>query len=126
MIGQLEEWKIIDAMPNPSKTVYKFYNELSADIHVVPARTDIGRRLLSQKDLFETEIIPSELTSYMKFLSQVIDIAIIIEFNIMKDWVLANDSIKNKLKDRLSALEGLGMKYSVKKLRKIICSELAR
>lgn len=126
MIGQLEEWKILDAMPNPSKTVYEFYNELSADIHVVPARTDIGRRLLSQKDLFESEVIPSELTSYMKLLSQVIDVSAIIELNVLKEWLPANENMKNKLKDRLSVLEGLGLKYSVKKLRKIICSELAR
>lgn len=126
MIAQLEEWKILDTMPNPSKTVYDLYSDLSADIHVIPDRTDIGRRLLSQKDLFETEVIPSELTSYMKFLSQVIDISTIIEFNVLKDWLPANDSIKNKLKDRLSILEGLGLKYSVKKLQKTICSELMR
>lgn len=124
MIEQLEEWKIIDAIPNPSKTVYGLYSDLSADIHVVPDRTDIGKRLLSQKDLFETEVIPSELTRYMKFLSQVIDIATIVEFNVLKDWLPTNSNIKNKLKDRLLALEGLGLKYSVKKLRKTICSQL--
>lgn len=123
MIEQLEEWEILDTIPHPSKTVYTFYNQLSADIHVAPDRTDIGRRLLSQKDLFETEVIPSELTRYMKFLSQVIDVATIVEFNVLKDWLPANGSIKNKLKDRLSALEGLDLKYSVQKLRKALCNQ---
>lgn len=115
MVNQLIEWEIID-IPNSFAVVYKkLYTDLSKDVHVVPDGTDMGRRLLAEKDFMENEVIPEELTKYMKTLHEVIDLGIVIELNILRDWIELGD--KTRLKERLPTLEDLGLNYGVAKLK---------
>ena len=114
MVNQLIEWEIID-IPNSFAIVYKkLYTDLSKDVHVVPDATDMGRRLLAEKDFMENEVISEELIRYMKTLHEVIDLSIVIELNILRDWIKPGGS--NKLKERLDVLRDLKLKYGLKKL----------
>lgn len=46
------------------------------------------------------------------------DIGIVVELNILRDWIESGDKIK--LKERLATLEDLELKYSVTKLKSLI------
>jgi hypothetical protein len=115
MIKQLIEWEIID-IPNSFSAIYdNLYRDLSKDVHVVPDATDMGRRILAEKDFMEIEVMPEELTKYMNTLHQVMELGIVIELNILRDWVQLGD--KTKLKERLTTLDDLGLHHSVTKLK---------
>ncbi len=117
-VNQLIEWEIID-IPNSFAVVYKkLHADLSKDVHVVPDATDMGRRLLAEKDFMENKVIPEELTKYMKTLHEVIDLGITIELNILKDWIMLGDNIK--VKERLDTLRDLGLKHSLGKLEALM------
>jgi len=121
IMGQLIAWRVID-IPNASDVIYEnLYRVLSKDVHVVPDATDMGRRLLAEMDFMEIEVIPDELTKYMKTLHELIDIGIVIELNILRDWIELGD--KARLKERLATLEDLGLKYSVRKLKTLTYGE---
>jgi len=118
MVNQLIEWEIID-IPNSFAIVYKkLYTDLSKDVHVVPDATDMGRRLLAEKDFMENEVISEELIRYMKTLHEVIDLSIVIELNILRDWIKLGSSYK--LKERLGILRDLKLKYGLKKLETLV------
>jgi hypothetical protein len=118
MIKQLIEWQVVD-IPNAYDTLYcKFYTNLSKDVHVVPDATDVGRRLHAQVDFMEIEVIPDVLTKYMKTLHTLIDIGIVIELNILRDWIELAD--KSRLKERSDTWQDLGLKYSTGKLKTLI------
>jgi hypothetical protein len=115
IIKQLIEWQVAD-ISNAFNVVYEnLYRDLSKEVHVVPDATDVGRRLLAERDFMEIEVIPDELTKYVKTLHELIDIGIVIELNILRDWIELGD--KTRLKERLPTLEDLGLKYSVAKLK---------
>jgi hypothetical protein len=120
IVKQLEAWDIFNPISNPWRVVNNFYGELSADVHVIPDKTDIGRRLLSQKDLFETEVIPDELRKFMKVLHGVVDIGMVIELNVLSDWINQDRGVKTKLGERLVVLEDLGLKFSSEKLKRLM------
>jgi len=63
---------------------------------VVPDKTDIGRRLLKEKELFETTIIPEELNKFCGVLHKVMDIGVVIELSILSDWIEQNKDVKEK------------------------------
>ena len=121
MIKQLIEWEIIDISNSFSVIYGKLYSDLSKDVHVVPDATDMGRKLLAEKDFMEIEVIPEELTKYMNTLHEVIDLGIVIELNILRDWIELGD--KGKLKGRLAILRDSGLKYSVRKLEALSMRE---
>jgi len=115
MIKQLIEWEIIDISNSFSVIYGKLYSDLSKDVHVIPDATDMGRRLLAEKDFMEIEVIPEELTKYMSTLHEVVDLGIVIELNILRDWIELGD--KTPLKERLTTLDDLGLYHSVTKLK---------
>lgn len=121
IVKQLEAWDIFNPISNPVGVISKnIYGELSADVHVIPDKTDIGRRLLSQKDLFETEVILDELSKFMKVLHGVVDIGIVIELNVLSDWINQDREVKTKLRERLAVIEDLGLKFSSEKLKRLM------
>ena len=118
IIKQLIEWQVID-IDNSFHVVYEnLYQDLCRDVHVVPDATDVGRRLLTERDFMEIEVILDELTKYMNALHELIDLGIAIELNILRDWIELGDKVK--LKERLATLQKLGLKYSVTKLKSLI------
>lgn len=120
IIKQLAAWGILDSIPSPIDNVYKIYNDLSAEVHVIPDKIDIGRRLLSQKDLFEIDVMPRELNKFMMILHEVVDIGIVIELNVLSDWISWNGKTKAKLKERLAVIENLELKFSLEKLKSMV------
>lgn len=115
VLEQLIELQVID-IPNAFDVIYdNLYRDLSKDVHVVPDATDMGRRLLAEKDFMEIEVIPGELAKYMKTLHELVDIGIVIELNILRDWIELGD--KTTLRERIATLEDLGLHNSVTKLK---------
>jgi len=118
IVEQLADWKIFDPIQeiiDPVEYVYDFYyRELSADVHVAPDKTNIGRRLLAEKELFEIEVIPDELNKYAEVLHRVMDIGIVIELNILED--LINEESKKWLDERLVVITELELDYASTKI----------
>ncbi len=118
IVEQLSDWGIFDPIQeivDPVEYVYDFYyRELSADVHVAPDKTNIGRRLLAEKELFEIEVIPDELNKYAEDLHRVIDIGMVIELNIMED--LINEESKKWLNERLVVITELELNYASTKI----------
>jgi len=119
-IYQLNEWGIFNPIPNAKDRIYNFYSELSADIHIVPDKTDVGRRLRSQKDLYQVKVILDELNRYVKQLQKTIDILIVVELNILHNWIIQDKKIQNNLKERLKFLENLYLPFAYKKLSSLV------
>ena len=120
IIKQLSAWEILD--PYQLDEVYGIYKKLSKEVHVIPDKTDIGRRLLHKKKIFEVEIIPEELAGFLKLLHKVMDIAIVIELNVLSDWIVQLRD-KSKLKERLLTLRELELEGGLRKLSELIGNE---
>ncbi len=119
LIKQLIDWKIID-IPEAYQVVYAgLYNKLSKDVHVIPDRTDIGRRLLQENNLFKTNIIYAELDELLRILHNIIDIGIVVELNILADWI-EKVQPKENLRERKKSLEDLNLKFSLQKLTRLL------
>ena len=120
IVEQLADWKIFDPIQeiiNPVEYVYDiYYKELSADVHVIPDKTTIGKRLLAEKELFETEVIPDELNKYVETLHKVIDIGIVVELNILEDLIIKNEKSKKWLRERLFNITDLELNYASTKI----------
>lgn len=119
IINQLLEWKIID-IPEAHSVVYGLYKELSNDVHVIPDKTDVGRRLLQDKKIFETTVDLNELSKFLKILHKIMDIGIVIELNILSDWIEQDEKVKTKLEERISVINELGLKHSSEKLESLV------
>ena len=117
ILKQLSVWNILK--PYHENDIYRIYKKLSQEVHVVPDKTDIGRRLLCKKDIFETEIIQKELEEYLRSLHKVMDVGIVIELNVLSDRISQLED-KTKLKERLLVLQNLELKSAFKRLLELI------
>jgi len=122
IVRQLSQWGIFDPIPHPTTSIYGgIYGRLSADVHVVPDRTDIGRRILdAPSQIFDQEILQKILSEYTHCLHEVIDLAIVVELNIMRDLIEKYDEAKTNLSERLETLEQLGLKYSLIRAKELL------
>lgn len=48
------------------------------------------------------------------------DIAIVIELNILSDWIMQDEKVRTNLRERLYALEELKLNYSILCLRNYV------
>jgi len=119
IVEQLAEWNIFNPIPDPLGYVYNFYKELSADVHVIPDKTNIGKRLFAKKELYETEVIPEELNKYAETLHKVIDIGIVVELNILEDAIIKNENSMKWLRKELLEIKNLRLNYTSSKILKI-------
>jgi hypothetical protein len=120
IVKQLIEWKVID-IQNAYQIVYNdLYDKLSKDVHVIPDRTDIGRRLLQEKNLFRIGVNSYELNGFIKNMHKVIDVGIVIELNILSDWINKDGGVQARLKGRLEGLKELGLEFGFNKLSSLI------
>jgi len=120
IVEQLAGWNLFNPIHDPVMYVYDFYKELSADVHVIPDKTDIGRRLLSEKELFETEVIIDELNKYCENLHKIMDIGIVVELSILEDYIIQNDTAKSWLKEKLVDIAMLDLKNSSTKIAEVV------
>lgn len=121
IVKQLEGWKILKPIQEAKAYVYdSLYGRLSAYIHVVPDRTDIGRKVLvNHPDIFEEQIQPEPLREYAETLHQVMDVAVVVELNILEDLRERYAEVAIKLNERLPELEKLGLVWSLKRARQL-------
>lgn len=113
-IRQLDQWHMLDPIPTPLKSIYEeIYSPLSADVHVRPSSTDVGRRILNPSaQLFEQEVLPGPLSRFAHCLHRVMDFAIVIELNVMKDLIEKHRETQTNLRERMDALKQLELEYS--------------
>ncbi len=128
MVRQLDDWDIFDSVPDAEEKVYRdVYNKLSADVHVIADRTDIGRRLTSEvSDIFRQEVLPKVLHEYAATLHTLMDLAVVIELNVMKSLVDEYEESRVKLIGRLETLTSLHLKHSVRRARQLVTSTTRR
>jgi len=120
MVEQLIQWNVFDLLPDPKQSVYReVYRELCKDVHVLPDKTDVGRRLNSDAELFEVKTIPKELFEYLKIIQKIADIGILIELNILKDWINQNKT-SPKLVERVKVLQSLNLPVSHRRLNFLV------
>lgn len=117
IIRQLDRWGIFNPVPEAESRIYKeIYGRLSGDVHVAPERTDIGRRLIVEtSEIFEQEVLPDTLREYALALHEVMDLAIVIELNILGYLIGQYEEAKTNLRKRSGTLEQLGLGYSFKR-----------
>ncbi len=121
IVRQLDHWGIFNSIPNAEVWVYSdLYSKLSADVHVTPERIDIGRRLArNSSDLFEHVLLPDTLREYVGLLHRTMDLAIVIELNIMEDLIEQYEETKLNLRKRLDMLEQLKLEHSFKRAKEL-------
>jgi hypothetical protein len=120
MIEQLDYWKIFIPIQEAMNYVYGVYKELCKDVHVNPDRTNIGRRLLANRELFEVEVIPEELNKYAETLLKIIDIGIVVSLNVLVEFIKDVDHTKIWLKERLGTVRELDLDYTAKRIEEIV------
>jgi len=121
VIEQLKEWNIFEPIADPEEEIYRgIYKDLSKDVHVIPDRTDVGRRILHLENWLEVKVIPEELNKYAKSLHKIIDVAIVIELNVLKDWIIKDEDVRKALGERVEPVRNLGLKYTEKRLTSLI------
>jgi hypothetical protein len=122
IVQQLTKWGIFNPIPNPIVSIYKdIYQRLSADVHIIPDRIDIGKRILNTPNkIFDQKVFQKALSEYTHYLHKVMDSAIVIELNIMKDIIKKYEEAKINLEERLKALDQLGLRYSLTCAKKIL------
>jgi len=122
IVRQLGDWGMFNPVPDPTTSIYKeIYGRLSADVHIEPDRTDIGKRILNTpKQIFDHKVFQKALSEYAHRLHEVMDLAIVIEMNIMRDVIEGYDEAKTNLKGRLETLKQLGLKYSLARAKELL------
>jgi len=122
IVRQLDEWGMFNTILDPTTSIYKeIYGRLSADVHIEPDRTDIGKRILNTpKQIFDHKVFQKELSEYAHLLHKVMDLAIVIEMNIMRDIIEVYDEAKTHLRGRIETFEKLGLKYSLKRAKELL------
>ncbi|MFH1328828.1 MAG: hypothetical protein ABIH76_08325, partial [Candidatus Bathyarchaeota archaeon] len=122
IIKQLSAWKLFEPIKDWNKDVWGLYQKLSADVHVIPDRTDVGRILLLEpKQLFKPKkVMANVLSEYLDHLKRIMDIGIVIELNILKDNVEKYGEVKANLRDMLTDFEGLELEDSLKKVKSLV------
>jgi hypothetical protein len=111
-------WDIID-IADYVKFHDSLYDYLSKNVHVFPDWTDVGRRLLHEHDWMDVRVIQDELRIYMFVLLEVMDISILIELNMLADWIKKCSQV-NELQKLSVRLKHLGLQNSELKLKSLL------
>lgn len=127
MISQLDDWGMFSPISDAETNVYKaIYGKLSGDVHVVPDSLDIGRRLnITEIDIFEQTLLPHVLQEYLVSLHKIMDLAIVVELNIMADLIEHYEESRTNIEGRLEILQRLGLKNSYTKAKQLLMSAAA-
>ncbi len=92
MVTQLDNWGFTN--PIPINELRSIYGHLSKSVHSVPSETDLGRGMLHGRNLFEKPaLMENELRRYLALLSKVVDIGMVLSFNILGQH-LQQDNLK--------------------------------
>ena len=121
IVEQLTSWRLFRPIPDPKLTIYDgLYADLSSDVHVIPDKTDIGRRLLYDTNLLEVDVIAEELNRYVETLHRLMDIGVVLSLNVFEDWISRDDNVKSGLRGRMEYIESLGLQLSLARLMELV------
>jgi hypothetical protein len=122
IVQQLESWDIFNPVPNAEVQIYdEIYRRLSSDVHVIPDKIDIGKRLaIEQLEIFKQQLLPDALCEFAILLHRIMDLAIVIELNILGDYIGQYDEVKVNLDKRLGIFEQLGLKYALERASRLL------
>lgn len=122
IVQQLDEWGMFNPIPEAANLVYQdIYRKLSADVHVVPDRTYIGSRLTSgTSEVFDRGVLVEVLHEYAKWLHQIMDIAIVVEPNVIGDFIRKHKEVGEQIMVRLPELERLELEYGLVRTRDLL------
>jgi len=123
MVDYLDKWEMFEPIPNPREKWQKIYDRLSKEAHNYPSYTEVGRRIarFPQKDFLEVNVVPQELDEFFAWVKKVMDIGIVIELNILADYIKKKSRIKSKLSDWLSFTEkNLNLEFTPKKIKDLM------
>lgn len=102
MLKQIINWGMLDGIENPESLIYGIYQKLSSDVHASPDNTDIGRRLITNRELFtKREIMPEYFVEYLELLHTIMDVCLVALLNILKERIQDSNNAKEFLKKRL-------------------------
>lgn len=83
MITALETWGFLD--PTKRGEVYDIYGVLSWPVHILPPFTDVIIQITHFDEAFsELRLVPKMVELYLDYFVTVIDIALVLTFNILK------------------------------------------
>lgn len=120
ILRQLDQWGILNPL-SEAEVYSEVYRRLSADVHVTPEKTDIGRRLVDEtSEIFEQQLLPETLREYTGLLHSVMDLAIVIELNIMEDATEQYEEARLNLRARLGTLKRLKLRHSLTRAKELL------
>lgn len=123
MLKQIIEWGILDGIEKPYDLIYdNIYKKLSMNTHGMFDATDIGRVLVSDKELFrDREILSEHLLEYFNILHEVIDICLVATMNILKENT-QNSKVKDSLRERIMDAQFISfeLKYTQKRIKELL------
>lgn len=122
IIRQLYQWGILNPISDPVVLLYNHtFGPLSADVHIAPDTTDIGRRIAADNiDIFERQVQAEPLLKHGTLLHQIMDVAITIELNVLSDFPGGKKIWGRALSKRLHVLESLRLEHSTFRANELI------
>lgn len=123
LLVQLKEWNIIDG--DILGKINNLYVELSRYVHRIhPMFSEVGKRIITDRDWLELEPVPEELFRYLKYFTEICGW---MAYLTIRDYITdMQDVIFNKCIDRqalykiIKDVEGLGNSCSWEKTYKIL------
>lgn len=123
MLKQIINWGILDGIEEPYNLIYgNIYEKLSFNAHVLPDYIDIGRVLVSEKDLFqEREVMSNHLLEYFNMVHTIMDICMVASINILKENIQSFKEVKENIRERSMDKQfvSLGLKHTQKRIREL-------
>ena len=123
IIEQLALWNLFKPIDDPNREIYSLYKKLSADVHVIPGRTDIGRKVLTKSSkMFESPVVMEVyLREYLHSLEEVIDVGLIIMLNLFEDSMSCPE-VKADLTNIMNhpRFQGLRLKHVPQKIKEVV------
>lgn len=122
VIRQLTKWELFYSINKPLRVIYEdLYSDLSGDVHSIPSKIDIGKRIVqSTPDVFEQKVSAEDLEEYLDTLHRIIDVCIVLELNLFTEIIKTHESVKEQLRKRIPVLQELELVESLKRLEMLV------
>lgn len=116
IIAQLSSWNWLETIEDPLSELYTdIYCQLSKDVHIIPDRTDIGKRVFSGKGgIFDNKVMEGSLKEYLSTAERVIDSLIVVELNVFRNLIRNRPQITDSLAKHRTKLLNRGFRKSMK------------
>jgi hypothetical protein len=119
MVGQLAAWEGFEPLADPVGEIYEeLYWSLSAEAHLIPDMTLMGRRLAAGKEALPfVEPSPVEFNSFLSSLTRVADIGGLVVLNLLRDDFRAESELRQKLTALEPVASEIGLVSTAQRIR---------